>query len=130
PGDGARHADVLAAAGPVGAPAGAAGRRGARPGPGRARRAAAAAAGLARGGHRMSEGKRAAGYAAAELVEDGMRLGLGTGSTVAFFLERLAARGLDVAGVPTSRATEQACHEHGIRLLDPSQVARLDLCVD
>lgn len=78
----------------------------------------------------MSEGKRAAGRAAAEMVEDGMRLGLGTGSTVAFFLERLAERDLDVAGVPTSDATERACREHGIRLLDPAEVDRLDLCVD
>jgi ribose 5-phosphate isomerase A len=78
----------------------------------------------------MSEGKRAAGHAAADMVEDGMRLGLGTGSTVAYFLERLADRGLDVAGVPTSSATEQACREHGIRLLDPAEVDRLDLCVD
>lgn len=74
--------------------------------------------------------KRAAGHAAAEAVEDGMRLGLGTGSTVAFFLDRLAERGLQVEGVPTSRATEQQCRELGIGLLDPVDVDRLDLCVD
>jgi len=75
--------------------------------------------------------KDAAGRAAAELVEDGMRLGLGTGSTVDRFLVALAARGLDVAGVPTSRATEQRCTELGIRLLDPADVVgRLDLVVD
>ncbi len=75
--------------------------------------------------------KDAAGRAAAELVEDGMRLGLGTASTVDRFLVALAARGLDVAGVPTSRATEQRCAELGIRLLDPADVAgRLDLVVD
>ena len=75
-------------------------------------------------------GKQAAGYAAAEQVEDGMRLGLGTGSTVAHFLDRLAERGLDVQGVPTSRATEQQCRQLGIGLLDPAEVDRLDLCVD
>ena len=74
--------------------------------------------------------KDAAGRAAAALVEDGMRLGLGTGSTVDRFLVALAARGLDVAGVPTSRATEQRCAELGVRLLDPADVARLDLVVD
>ena len=74
--------------------------------------------------------KDAAGRAAAELVEDGMRLGLGTGSTVDRFLVALAARGLDVAGVPTSRATELRCTELGIRLLDPADVERLDLVVD
>jgi ribose 5-phosphate isomerase A len=75
-------------------------------------------------------GKRAAGEAAAELVEEGMELGLGTGSTVSFFLEALASRGLDVAGVPTSEATAQRCRELGIGLLDVAEVERLDLCVD
>lgn len=74
--------------------------------------------------------KDAAGRAAALLVEDGMRLGLGTGSTVERFLVALAERGLDVAGVPTSRRTAQRCDELGIRLLDPADVARLDLVVD
>ena len=76
------------------------------------------------------DAKRAAGRAAADRVEDGMRLGLGTGSTVAHFLDRLAERGLDVAGVPTSDATADRCRELGIPLLDPADVARLDLCVD
>lgn len=76
-------------------------------------------------------GKRAAGRAAADQVEDGMRLGLGTGSTVAHFLDRLAERGLsEIVGVPTSLATADRCRELGIRLLDPADVARLDLCVD
>jgi ribose 5-phosphate isomerase A len=74
--------------------------------------------------------KDAAGRAAVALVEDGMRLGLGTGSTVDRFLVALAARGLDVAGVPTSRATELRCAELGIRLLDPADVERLDLAID
>lgn len=78
----------------------------------------------------MSDGKRLAGTAAADLVEDGMRLGLGTGSTVAFFLDALAARGLDVAGVPTSEATGHRCRELGIRLLDIATTDRLDLAVD
>lgn len=75
-------------------------------------------------------GKRAAGRAAAELVEDGMRLGLGTGTTVAYFLEALAERGLDVAGIPTSEDTARRCRGLGIRLIGPEDVARLDLCVD
>lgn len=74
--------------------------------------------------------KDAAGRAAAALVEDGMRLGLGTGSTVDRFLVALAARGLDVAGVPTSRATEERCAALGVRLLAPDDVERLDLVVD
>jgi ribose 5-phosphate isomerase A len=76
------------------------------------------------------DAKRAAGRAAAELVEEGMRLGLGTGSTVAFLLEAIAERGLDVAGVPTSDATAARCRELGIGLLDPGEVDRLDLAID
>ena len=75
-------------------------------------------------------GKRAAGEAAAELIEDGMRLGLGTGSTVAYFLDAVAARGHRVMGVPTSEATARRCGELGIELLDVGEVERLDLCVD
>ncbi len=75
--------------------------------------------------------KDAAGRAAAALVEDGMVLGLGTGSTVDRFLVALAARGLDVAGIPTSQATALRCADLGIRLLDPSEVSSpLDLVVD
>ena len=75
-------------------------------------------------------GKRAAGRAAVSLVEPGMRLGFGTGSTVAHFLEGLAEGRLDVTGVATSRATASRCQELGIELLDPAEVSRLDLCVD
>jgi ribose 5-phosphate isomerase A len=74
--------------------------------------------------------KDAAGRAAAELVEDGMRLGLGTGSTVDRFLLALAERDLDVAGVPTSSATTRTCAALGIRMLDPGDVEVLDLVID
>lgn len=76
------------------------------------------------------EGKRAAGRAAAELVENGMRLGLGTGSTVAHLLDAIAERGVEVSGVPTSEATAERCRELGIGLLDAAEVERLDLCID
>jgi ribose 5-phosphate isomerase A len=75
-------------------------------------------------------GKRAAGRAAAELVEPGMRLGLGTGSTVAHFLDAIAERELGVAGLPTSEATAARCRELGIGLLDPATTDSLDLAVD
>lgn len=74
--------------------------------------------------------KLAAGRAAADLVVDGMCLGVGSGSTVAAFLDVLADRRPDVAGVPTSQATAARCRERGIRLMDPADVERLDLCVD
>ncbi len=76
------------------------------------------------------DGKRAAGEAAAELVEDGMRLGIGSGSTVGHFLEALARRQLDVAGIPTSEETADRCREFGIRLLDPKDAHDLDLDID
>lgn len=75
-------------------------------------------------------GKRAAGRAAARLVEPGMRLGYGTGSTVEHFLVALAERGLDIAGVPTSEGTARRCRELGLPLLDPAEVGELDLTVD
>ncbi|MBW3621665.1 MAG: ribose-5-phosphate isomerase RpiA [Actinobacteria bacterium] len=78
----------------------------------------------------MDPAKQAAGEAAAGLVSSGMRLGLGTGSTVAYFLEALAARGLEVTGVPTSEATAARCRELGIGLIPPEDADRLDLCVD
>lgn len=74
--------------------------------------------------------KLAAARAAVELVEDGMVLGLGTGSTVEPFLHELAARRLSVSGIPTSSATQQLCHELGITTLEPSQVDVLDLVID
>lgn len=74
--------------------------------------------------------KRAAALAALELVEDGMRLGLGTGSTMSHLLAAIADQGLDVAGVPTSEATEAYCQELGIALLSPAEVERLDLAID
>ena len=56
--------------------------------------------------------KRAAAYAAADLVEDGMTIGLGSGSTFLFVLDRLAERireqGLQVRGTPTSSGTAAA----------------------
>lgn len=78
----------------------------------------------------MSTGKQAAGRAAALLVEDGMTLGLGTGSTVAYFLDALAERRLDVRGTPTSEATAARCRELGIPLVGLEDVTAFDLAVD
>lgn len=74
--------------------------------------------------------KRAAAEAALELVEDGMRLGLGTGSTVAYLLDGLARRGRAIVGVPTSEATATRCAQLGIRLTTPDDLDRLDLAID
>lgn len=75
--------------------------------------------------------KRAAGYAAVDEVRPGMTIGLGTGSTVAWFLDALAARGpAHVRGVPTSEATRRRGEELGLDLVTPDEVERLDLVVD
>lgn len=78
--------------------------------------------------------KRAAAYAAADLVEDGMTIGLGSGSTFLFVLDRLAARirdeGLRVRGTPTSEGTAAAAEQQGIPLVSLDDVERLDLAID
>jgi ribose 5-phosphate isomerase A len=74
--------------------------------------------------------KRAAAEAAAELVEDGMAVGLGTGSTVAFLLAPLAGRGLDIRCVATSPATERAARELGLQVESFDEFDRLDIAID
>src|SRR5262245_23898758 len=74
--------------------------------------------------------KQVAAEAAAELVEAGMTVGLGTGSTVAFFLPALARRRLSVRCVASSPRTEQAARELGL-WVDPFYgLEHLDLAVD
>jgi ribose 5-phosphate isomerase A len=75
--------------------------------------------------------KRAAAEAAAELVSDGQRVGLGTGSTVAYFLPALAARGLTgLRCVATSVATELQARELGLPVEPFADLERLDVAVD
>jgi ribose 5-phosphate isomerase A len=78
--------------------------------------------------------KKLVGDAAAQLVEDGMICGIGTGSTVAFFIEGLARRikeeGLGITGVPTSFQSRLFCRRHGIPIIAAQDCAVLDLAVD
>jgi ribose 5-phosphate isomerase A len=74
--------------------------------------------------------KRAAAQAAALLVEEGMRLGLGTGTTVAHFLPALARRDLDILCVATSPGTERAARALGLSVQPFDVLDRLDLAVD
>ena len=75
--------------------------------------------------------KRLAGEAAAAHVEAGMVVGLGTGSTAAWFVKALAARGLDgLRCVPTSEATADLARELGLPLSTLEDTPRLDLTVD
>jgi ribose 5-phosphate isomerase A len=76
--------------------------------------------------------KRAAAEAAAALVEDGMLVGLGSGSTVKHLVVALGARvrqGLRIVGVPTSAETEALALAHGITLAEPA-TQQIDLAID
>lgn len=77
--------------------------------------------------------KRIAGEAAVELVKDGMAVGLGTGSTVRYFIQRLgqlAREGTKIVGVPTSMQTERLAVQAGIKVGTLEDHPNLDLTVD
>ena len=74
--------------------------------------------------------KQLAAEAAAELVEDGMLVGLGTGSTVAFLLPALAARDLSLRCVATSPRTETAALALGLAVEPFDELDRLDIAID
>ncbi len=75
--------------------------------------------------------KRAAAEEAALLVEDGMRVGLGTGTTVAYLLPALAARRLrDLRCVSTSPATERSALELGLPMAGLDELGGLDIAID
>ncbi len=79
--------------------------------------------------------KRSAAERAVELVESGMRIGLGTGSTAAFAVEAIARRVRegtlrDLVGVPTSNRTRDLVRSLGLPLAELDDVGRLDLTID
>jgi ribose 5-phosphate isomerase A len=74
--------------------------------------------------------KQIAAEAAAQLVENGMTVGLGTGSTVAYLLPALAARSLDLLCAATSPATEHAARELGLRIEPVTSIERFDITID
>ena len=74
--------------------------------------------------------KRAAGEAAALLVESGMTLGLGTGTTAAWFVRALAERHVDVVCVATSEAIAALGETLGLKLANLDEVGAIDLTVD
>ncbi len=81
----------------------------------------------------IDNAKKVAGEKACDYVTDGMMLGLGTGSTVYYFLKKLSQKvkeGLKVFGIPTSKQTEEYANQFGIPLTDFSITKKLDLTVD
>ena len=81
----------------------------------------------------MIELKRKAAEKAVEFVEDGMTLGLGTGSTTFYAIEAIGSlvkKGYDLRGVPTSVASEEQARKCGIPLVSLDMVDRIDLTID
>lgn len=81
----------------------------------------------------IEEAKRRAALAALDLVQEGMVLGLGTGSTIKYFIEGLGGRclnGLKVRGVATSNATARLAMAEKVPLLSLNKVEQIDLDVD
>jgi ribose 5-phosphate isomerase A len=85
------------------------------------------------GAERIAHFKREAAYAAAAEVQDGMRLGLGTGSTVAFLLQALGERArelVDLRCAATSPATAQIARTLGLAVTELDELGELDLAID
>ena len=82
----------------------------------------------------VDRAKFAAARRASELVEPGMRVGLGTGSTAAFLVrclgDRVRDEGLNIQGVPTSGRTAQLARDVGLEVLTLEDLPRLDLTID
>ncbi|HXY79377.1 MAG TPA: ribose-5-phosphate isomerase RpiA, partial [Candidatus Bathyarchaeia archaeon] len=82
----------------------------------------------------QDEWKKAAAEAAVDLVEDGMVVGLGTGSTATHFInalgKRLAEDGLRITGIPTSQHTEAQARSLNIPLTSFAEHTQLDLTID
>lgn len=82
---------------------------------------------------KQDELKKLVGEEAAAYVKDGMKVGLGSGSTMYYTVKRLGERvkeGLQIVGIPTSNTTAEWAQEFGIPLTDFSEVTRLDLAID
>jgi len=77
--------------------------------------------------------KKLAGEKAVEYVEDGMILGLGTGSTVKYSIEKIAEmvkKGLKIQGIPTSQRTKKIATECKIPLIELDEKTEIDLTID
>ncbi len=78
--------------------------------------------------------KKKAGIMACQFVKSGMKVGLGTGSTVKYTVielgRRISEEGLEIVGVPTSLATEKLALEVGIPLVELSEIDGLDIVID
>lgn len=81
----------------------------------------------------MDKAKEAVGRAAVEVVKNGMKVGLGTGSTVLYFLKELGKKcreGLKIQAVASSDKSEEIARQEGIPLVEGGLIGPLDLVVD
>lgn len=78
----------------------------------------------------IEEMKEAAGRHAAGYVEDGMRVGLGTGSTVHWTIVALGERTPDITCAATSARTRELAESLGLTVVPPDEIGRLDLAID
>lgn len=81
----------------------------------------------------VNTAKMNAAIAALDMVEEGMVLGLGSGSTADIFVELLGKKvkqGFKISGVPTSQMTADCANKFGVPLVDPDKVERIHLTID
>lgn len=77
--------------------------------------------------------KKAVGIAAANLIQDGMLIGIGTGTTVFYFIQRLIERcreGLRIQAIPSSEKSLSLAQQGGIQIADIEQITSVDITVD
>jgi len=75
--------------------------------------------------------KKVVGHAAVKYVETNMVVGVGTGSTVKYFIEKLAAEKIDIKGaVPSSEQSKELLLKHGINILDLNSAGGVDIYID
>ena len=81
----------------------------------------------------MSQEKQNAARSAVDQIEDGMLVGLGTGSTAAFAISYLGEKvrsGLTISAIPTSEASKKQAQSEGIPLIDFETSSSIDICID
>jgi ribose 5-phosphate isomerase A len=78
----------------------------------------------------VDQEKKMAAVSAVDYLDDGMTVGLGTGSTVAYLIPAIAYRELDITCVATSPDTENLAISHGLRVVPFDQLERLDVAID
>ena len=78
----------------------------------------------------QTRAKDAAGRQAAGYVTDGMKVGLGTGSTVHFTILELGDRQPDIVCTATSKATEELARSLGLTVVSPDEIGSLDIAID